>query len=78
MKRTISLTFMLFLSQSVSADASCINDTNTDICVAVHSTELDCNKASSSDYLRHCVSTVTSDVLNNSNNDLEAKPSCNV
>lgn len=78
MKRTISLTFMLFFYQSVSADASCINDTNTDICVAVHSTELDCNKASSSDYLSHCLATVTYDVINNSNNDVEAKASCNV
>lgn len=78
MKRTFALTFMLFFYQSVSADATCINDTNADICVAVHSTELDCNNASSSDYLSHCVATVTYDVTNNSNSDVEAKASCNV
>lgn len=78
MKRTLPLTFMLFFYQSVSADATCINDIKADICVAVHSTELDCNNASSSNYLSHCVATVTYDVTNNSNSDVEAKASCNV
>lgn len=77
MKPFISLTFMLFFSQSISAAASCLDDINAEICVAVQSSELDCNQ-SSSNYLSYCVAKVAYDVINNSNNDANAKVNCNV
>lgn len=74
----LSLAFMLFFSQAISADTPCNNDDNAEICVAVQSTELDCNTSSSSDYFSDCVATVMYEVTNHGNDIVEAKASCNV
>lgn len=74
MKLFWSLTFLLFFSHTVSADAEC----NADICVTVETTALDCSKSSSSDYLSHCMATVAYDVTNDSANDAETSISCTV
>jgi hypothetical protein len=46
--------------------------------MVIQSSNLDCKKSSSSDYLSSCIATVAYEVNNSSNMDAEAKVSCNV
>lgn len=77
MQKILWLTFVLTFTNPAFAKADC-PDTDATWCVVIQSSDLDCKKSSSSDYLNSCIATVGYKVNNSSNMDAEAKVSCNV
>ncbi len=77
MKQILLLALMMALTHFAMAETQCAN-ANSELCVVVKSTELECHNSTVSGYLSHCIANVTYDVFNNAKSAAEAKASCKV
>ncbi|MDX1572914.1 MAG: hypothetical protein R3341_02740 [Methylophaga sp.] len=77
MKQILLLALMMAITHFAMAETQCA-DANNELCIVVHSAELECHKSSVSGYLSHCIASVAYDVSNDAKRNIEAKASCKV
>lgn len=77
MQKIFWLTLMMNFTNLAFAEVDA-TVTDSTFHMVIQSSNLDCKKSSSSDYLSSCIATVAYEVNNSSNIDAEAKVSCNV